>query len=220
MPEYNATFGDEREEDSVDDCSVLELSNRNKVLLQQALPEHAAEVSDYQGLSGAHRTVADGLQLDDSAPIINHDNIIIQKGVVFKTMEAMKIWLVEYAMFRHSSFVVKHANENKRYVVFCHRGCPWTVRARKGKDGCTKVLNVGEQKVARDLFWEAICLDPQAEEEEKEEVEKLLEHSITKNQFVGEPHLVLAQVYLNMERYGEAEAEAEAQANQGLKLLL
>jgi hypothetical protein len=85
-------------------------------------------------------------------------------------------------------------------------------------DGCTKVLDAGEQKAARDLYWEAICRDPQAEEEEeeKEEVEQLLEQSIAKNPFVGEPHLVLAQVYLNTERYGEAEAQAE----QGLKLLL
>jgi hypothetical protein len=40
--------------------------------------------------------------------------------------------------------------------------------------------------------------------------------SIEKNPFVGEPHLVLAQVYHNMERYEEAGAEAE----EGLKLLL
>jgi hypothetical protein len=49
-------------------------------------------------------------------------------------------------------------------------------------------------------------------------VEQLLEQSIAKNPFVREPHLVFAQVYPKMERYGEA--VAEAQAEQGLKLLL
>jgi hypothetical protein len=46
----------------------------------------------------------------------------------------MKIWLAEYAVFHHRLFIVKHSNENKHYIVTCHRGCPWTVRARKGKD--------------------------------------------------------------------------------------
>jgi hypothetical protein len=49
-------------------------------------------------------------------------------------MEAMKIWLAEYAVFHHRPFIVKHSYVNKRYVVTCCRGCPWTVRARKGKD--------------------------------------------------------------------------------------
>jgi hypothetical protein len=44
MSEYDATFRDERAEDSADDRPVLELSNRDKVLLQRALAEHAPEV--------------------------------------------------------------------------------------------------------------------------------------------------------------------------------
>jgi hypothetical protein len=46
MPEYDATFGDERAEESVDDRPVLELSNRDNVLLQRALAECVAEVPD------------------------------------------------------------------------------------------------------------------------------------------------------------------------------
>jgi hypothetical protein len=68
MPEYDATFGDERVEDSADDRPVSELSNRDKVLLQRALAEHALEVSDCWDLSHAHRVVADGLRCDDSVP--------------------------------------------------------------------------------------------------------------------------------------------------------
>jgi hypothetical protein len=34
MPEYDATFGDERVNDSVDDRSVPELNNKDKVLLR------------------------------------------------------------------------------------------------------------------------------------------------------------------------------------------
>ncbi|CAO2046940.1 unnamed protein product [Urochloa humidicola] len=81
-------------------------------------------------------------------------------------------------------------------------------------DGCTKVLNAEDQKVARDLYWEVVCSGDEASAWGK--VEQLLQQSIAKNPFVGEPHLVLAQVYLNMERYSDAQIQAE----EGLKLLL
>ncbi|OQU86005.1 hypothetical protein SORBI_3004G354500 [Sorghum bicolor] len=80
---------------------------------------------------------------------------------------------------------------------------------------CTKVLDPKEQIAARDLYWEAICSDDR-KERDWEKVEKVLLESIQKNPFVGEPRLVAAQVYLNMERYAEAKEEAE----EGLKLLL
>jgi hypothetical protein len=87
-------------------------------------------------------------------------------------------------------------------------------------DGCTKVLRADDQKAARDLYWEAVCGGGGDEEgasgDDWRRVEQLLQQSIAKNPFVGEPHLVLAQVYLNMERYGDARVQAE----QGLKLLL
>uniref|UniRef100_A0A0A9CSK2 Uncharacterized protein n=1 Tax=Arundo donax TaxID=35708 RepID=A0A0A9CSK2_ARUDO len=81
-------------------------------------------------------------------------------------------------------------------------------------DGCTKVLNADDQKVARDIYWEAICSGDESTDWHK--VEQLLQQSIAKNPFVGEPHLVLAQLYLNMGRYSEAQKQAE----EGLKLLL
>jgi hypothetical protein len=142
MSEYKATFGDECAEDSADDRPVPKLSNRDKALLQQALTEHAPEMPDCRDLSEAHRVVADGLRFDDSVPLINHNNVIIQKGIIFKTMEVMKIWLAEYAVSHHHPFMVKHSDENKHYVMTCHRGSPWTVRARKGKDGNWRITSV------------------------------------------------------------------------------
>jgi hypothetical protein len=124
MPEYDVVFEDERVEDSTDDRPVLDLNNRNKVLLQRALTEHAAEVPDCRNLSQAHRVVVDGLLLDDNVDIINNDNVVIWNGIVFNIMKAMKIWLVEYAVFHHHSFIVKHSDKNKHCLVICHRGCP------------------------------------------------------------------------------------------------
>ncbi|TVU39272.1 hypothetical protein EJB05_12683, partial [Eragrostis curvula] len=78
-------------------------------------------------------------------------------------------------------------------------------------------------KAARDLYWEAICSDDDHDHDDGENknnhnkmVEALLRESIAKNPFVGEPHLVLAQVLLNAGRYDEAHAQAE----RGLQLLL
>jgi hypothetical protein len=68
MLEYEVAFGDERAEDSTNDRLVPELSNRDKVLLQQALAKHAPEVPDCRDMSHAHRVIADGLQFDDSVP--------------------------------------------------------------------------------------------------------------------------------------------------------
>ncbi|KAJ4806073.1 E3 ubiquitin-protein ligase [Rhynchospora pubera] len=77
-------------------------------------------------------------------------------------------------------------------------------------DYCTKLVDPNDQITARDLYWDAIFI------KEWEKAEKLLVESCAKNPFVGEPHLVLAQVYLNGKRYEEAEREAEI----GLRLLL
>jgi hypothetical protein len=72
---------------------------------------------DCRDLSQAHRAAADSLRFDDNVPIINHDNVIIRKGIIFKTMEAMNTWLMGYAMFHHRPFTVKHSDENKRYIL-------------------------------------------------------------------------------------------------------
>ncbi|KAI4358053.1 hypothetical protein L6164_001959 [Bauhinia variegata] len=80
-------------------------------------------------------------------------------------------------------------------------------------DHCTKVLDAGDQIVARDMYWEAVCDMPKRG---KERVEELLLGSIEKNPFVGEPYVVLSQVYLTMGRFEEAEKHAE----RGLTLLL
>jgi hypothetical protein len=66
MAEYDAVFGDERAEGSANDHLVLELSNRDKVLLQRVLAEHAADVLDCWDLSQVYRIVPNGLKLDDS----------------------------------------------------------------------------------------------------------------------------------------------------------
>ncbi|XP_050287232.1 uncharacterized protein LOC126726148 [Quercus robur] len=66
-------------------------------------------------------------------------------------------------------------------------------------ENCKRVLDAGEQIVARDLYWEAVC------DMSKKNPEELLLRSIEKNPFVGEPHVVLGQVYLTKGMFEEAE---------------
>jgi hypothetical protein len=49
--------------------------------------------------------------------LINCDNVIIWKGIVFNIIETIKIWLTEYAVFYHCPFIVKHTDEKKHYTV-------------------------------------------------------------------------------------------------------
>jgi hypothetical protein len=64
---------------------------------------------DYRDLSQVHQVVADDLRFDDNVSVINHYNVIIQNGIIFETMEAMKIWLTKYAVFHHRPFMIKHS---------------------------------------------------------------------------------------------------------------
>ncbi|CAN8258711.1 unnamed protein product [Cochlearia groenlandica] len=80
---------------------------------------------------------------------------------------------------------------------------------------CTKVLDAKEQIEARDMYWEVVSSDASKEGYLERAEERLLK-CIEKNPFVGEPHVLLSQVYLGEKRFKEAEIEAE----RGLLLLL
>ncbi|KAK2966980.1 hypothetical protein RJ640_009664, partial [Escallonia rubra] len=78
---------------------------------------------------------------------------------------------------------------------------------------CTRVLDAREQVIARDLYWKAVC---QVSKRGLEGNEEMLKSCIEKNPFVGEPHVVLSQIYLSKGSFEEAEKEAE----KGLRLML
>lgn len=80
-------------------------------------------------------------------------------------------------------------------------------------ENCTKVLCANEQIEGRDLYWEAVC---DGNKKGLDKAEELLLKCIEKNPFIGEPHVVLGQIYLSKGRFEEAEKEAE----KGLTLLL
>ena len=78
---------------------------------------------------------------------------------------------------------------------------------------CTRVLDAEEHIGGRDLYWEAVC---DGSKIGLERAEELLVRCVEKNPFIGEPHVVLGQLYLSRGRFEEGEKEAE----KGLTLLL
>ncbi|PKU85103.1 uncharacterized protein LOC110112200 [Dendrobium catenatum] len=78
---------------------------------------------------------------------------------------------------------------------------------------CTKILGRESQLLARDLYWKAMAGPAN---KDMAAAESLLKECCKENGYVAEPHLVLGQVYMAVERYEEAEREAE----EGLRLLL
>ncbi|CAN4114478.1 unnamed protein product [Withania somnifera] len=80
-------------------------------------------------------------------------------------------------------------------------------------DNCTRVLDAEEQKQARELYWEGVC---EGFKRGMDFAEEKLLMSVEKNPFVGEPHVVLGQIYLSKGKFEEAEKEAE----KGLRLIL
>jgi hypothetical protein len=69
-----------------------------------------------------------------------------KKGLEFKSLELLQIWLQSYLISVHRPFHVKHSNASKKYTVACiEESCEWQVRARKTKDGRWRVTGVGKE---------------------------------------------------------------------------
>ncbi|KAJ7546641.1 hypothetical protein O6H91_08G049300 [Diphasiastrum complanatum] len=79
---------------------------------------------------------------------------------------------------------------------------------------CSVILPSLDQIKARDLYWEAVCMD--IKERSLEEAEGLLLKACNCNPWIGEPYLLLAQIYLSKGWFEVALANAK----EGLRLLM
>eukprot|EP01018_Ginkgo_biloba_P022331 Gb_21125 [translate_table: standard] len=82
-------------------------------------------------------------------------------------------------------------------------------------DKCRAVLFPSDQINARELYWEAVCMSSGVENVQ-EKAEPLLVKACQHNPFIGEPRVVLAQIYLSQGKYEEGQKEAET----GLRIML
>lgn len=82
-------------------------------------------------------------------------------------------------------------------------------------NNCTRILDPADQIKARDVYWEAVHLTGDGEETLRL-AEPLLRQACELNPWIGEPHVLLAQVFLSQGRFDAAEGEA----SRGMCLLL
>lgn len=71
---------------------------------------------------------------------------------------------------------------------------------------CSVELASDAERAARDLYWEVVCAVSQ--DADPASAEQQLHQTVTLNPFIAEPHVLLAQTYLNAQRWDDALAEA------------
>ncbi len=74
-------------------------------------------------------------------------------------------------------------------------------------DNCTQVLSKENEREARDLYWDVICT--KTERDRHNEAEEQLLKAVTLNPWIGEPHVLLAQIYNASGRFEQAEEHAK-----------
>merc|ERR1711924_535973 len=70
---------------------------------------------------------------------------------------------------------------------------------------CTATLAEREEKLAQQKYWQAICGEKTLA---VTELQGLLEEASILNPFVGEPHVLLAQIHVQAGRWSAAKASA------------
>jgi hypothetical protein len=98
-------------------------------------------VSHFRDLRESHRAIAGGGALED-AILRPESSTIIQKGHVFKDIEALKIWFREYVVVHNWSYRVKNSHAARRYTITCESShCQWKVCGRKMKGSINFKIN-------------------------------------------------------------------------------
>jgi len=73
---------------------------------------------------------------------------------------------------------------------------------------CSVELAAGDERAARDLYWQVVCAASEGGDAGRPE-QRLLT-AATRNPFIAEPHVLLAQTYLGEQRWDEACEQARA----------
>ncbi|CAI9785518.1 unnamed protein product [Fraxinus pennsylvanica] len=130
-------------------------------------------------------------------------NSISRMGAIYTLILREEEIFIEQRKNKHGDELLKDRDEDIELVIPPVFDC------------CTRILDSKDQITARDLYWEAVCYNVSNKTELKRAEEMLL-RSLEKNPFVGEPYVVLAQIYLSEGRFEEAEKIAE----KGVRLLV
>ena len=55
--------------------------------------------------------------------VLDSEEVVIKKGMVFDTLEHLKYFLMDYAVRFHRPYYDSHSDKNKRYMVLYKNGC-------------------------------------------------------------------------------------------------
>ena len=86
-------------------------------------------------------------------------------------------------------------------------------------DVCTRTIGKEEERKARDLYWKVVqenFNDTEVAKDAGDTITSILKEVVELNPFIGEPHLLLAQIYNRKEQYELGEEESV----RGLSLLI
>jgi hypothetical protein len=116
----------------------------NDVELRQLKAVHVEvpSVPNFLDISKVDQAICDtGLSLL-SDELSDSEEVYIKKGMIFDTLEHLKFFLMDYAVWFHRPYYVRHSYKNKRYTVHCKNGCGWHLWARRQRNEKWKISNV------------------------------------------------------------------------------
>ena len=86
-------------------------------------------VSNYRDVSMRDMPICDtGLQMCRKS-LYDHENVILEKGMIFNAMSEMKLFLQDYAVYPHRPYNVTHSDKELRYHMTYKNGCMWRLNA-------------------------------------------------------------------------------------------
>nr|AAP21405.1 putative mutator-like transposase [Oryza sativa Japonica Group] len=133
---------DESASDSDDDRPVRKMSEHERTVFAKLVGRNP-EITQFEDLTRSGLAIADGDTQYDGAfePMCDEP----RKGLEFRSMDDLKIWLQSYSIRVHRPYHVKESNASVKYTVAClDRHCKWQINARKSGGDRWRVTRVGE----------------------------------------------------------------------------
>nr|AAG46156.1 putative Mutator protein [Oryza sativa Japonica Group] len=131
---------DESASDSDDDRLVRKMSEHERTVFAKLVGRNP-EITQFENLTRSGLAIADGDPQYDGAfePMCDEP----RKGLEFRSMDDLKIWLQSYSIRVHRPYHVKESNASVKYTVAClDRHCKWQINARKSGGDRWRVTRV------------------------------------------------------------------------------
>jgi hypothetical protein len=120
--------------DSDDDRPIAALSEEDMECIGLFCPDCDPLVHEFSDLSRSRSAYAEGRDGELLEAPEAGDNMEIKKGLLFKDLPTLRMWLQEYSAKHKRPFKVRHSYVEWRYTVVCEKAdCNWRVCARKQK---------------------------------------------------------------------------------------